>query len=117
MIRGAGAERTGERCIPTITRSSNLAAASPAYRTLVLLATFTGFRRGELFGLRRCDVDFDHHTVTVAVQRQQLANGEHLIGEPKSDAGRRTVAPPPEAWQPLVDHLDRCTGPGGRGLS
>jgi integrase len=111
-IRGAGAERAAERRIPTVDQVFDLAdAVQTRYRALVLLAAFSGLRRGELFGLRRCDVDLDHRTITVAVQRQQLANGEHLIGEPKSDAGRRTVAIPPEAWQPLIDHLDRFTAP------
>jgi integrase len=111
-IRGAGAERAAERRIPTVDQVFDLAdAVQTRYRALVLLAAFSGLRRGELFGLRRCDVDLGHHTITVDVQRQQLANGEHLIGEPKSDAGRRTVAIPPQAWRPLVDHLDRFTAP------
>lgn len=111
-IRGAGAERVAERRIPTVDQVFDLADAVPTrYRALVLLAAFSGLRRGELLGLRRCDVDVGNRTVTVSVQRQQLANGEHLIGEPKSDAGRRTVTLPPEAWQPLVDHLDHFTAP------
>ena len=43
---------------------------------LVLLAAFSGLRRGELFGLRR-HVDRENRTSSVEVQRQQLSNGEH----------------------------------------
>lgn len=58
-----------------------------------------------MFGLRRSDIDLDAQTVTVELQRQQLANGQHVIGPPKSDAGRRTLALPPEAFDALVEHL------------
>jgi integrase len=112
-IRGAGAEHAPERQIPSVEQVFTLAdVVKNRYRALVLLAALSGLRRGELFGLRRGDVDAEHRSVTVAVQRQQLANGEHLIGEPKSGAGKRTVALPPEAWDPLVEHLERFTAEG-----
>ena len=111
-IRGAGAERAPERAIPTIAQVIRLAdAVDPRYRALVLLAAFGGLRRGELFGLRRRHVDVATGTVTVEAQRQQLAHGEHVIGPPKSDAGRRTVAVPPQALEALQDHLQRWTEP------
>ncbi len=86
-------------------------AVRPRYRALVLLAAFSGLRRGELFGLRREHVDLDRGTVTVALQRQQLARGELIVGPPKSDAGRRTVALPAEALASLAAHLAQYTGP------
>ena len=111
-IRGAGAERAPERAIPTIAQVIRLAdAVDPRYRALVLLAAFGGLRRAELFGLRRRHVDVATGTVTVEAQRQQLAHGEHVIGPPKSDAGRRTVAVPPQAHEALQDHLHRWTEP------
>jgi len=70
----------------------------------VLVAAFSG--------LRREHVDLERGTVTVALQRQQLAHGELIVGPPKSDAGHRTVALPKEALDPLAAHLDRFTGPG-----
>lgn len=112
-IRGAGAERAEERRLPTVEQVFDLAAAvKPRYRALVLVAAFSGLRRGELFGLRREHVDLKRGTVTVALQRQQLAHGELIVGPPKSDAGHRTVALPKEALDPLAAHLDRFTGPG-----
>lgn len=53
----------------------------------MLVTAFSGLRRDELFGLRREHVDLERGTVTVAVQRQQLAHGELVVGPPKSDAG------------------------------
>jgi integrase len=45
------------------------------------------------------------------VQRQQLSNGQHLVGPPKSDAGVRTVALPREVVGELADHLASFVGP------
>jgi len=111
-IRGAGAERSSERIIPTVGQVVELAdTVDPRYRALVLLAAYGGLRRGELFGLRRRHIDLARGLVTVEVQRQQLAHGELIIGPPKSDAGRRTVALPPQAIVALQSHLDQWTGP------
>ena len=111
-IRGAGAEPAEEREIPTIPQVYELAnAVEPRYRALVLLAAFGGLRRGELFGLKRAHVDLVQARVSVEVQRQQLADGSHIIGPPKSDAGRRTVSIPAEGLEPLREHLARWTGP------
>ena len=111
-IRGAGAERSPERVIPTIAQVVELAdTVDPRYRALVLLAAYGGLRRGELFGLRRRHVDLTRGLVTVEAQRQQLAHGELIVGPPKSDAGRRTVALPPQAIVAVQSHLDQWTGP------
>ncbi|MEA2826290.1 MAG: hypothetical protein QOG43_729 [Actinomycetota bacterium] len=111
-IRGAGAERSPERIIPTVGQVVDLAdTVDPRYRALVLLAAFGGLRRGELFGLRRRHVDLTRGLVTVEVQRQQLAHGELIVGPPKSEAGRRTVALPPQAIVALQSHIDQWTGP------
>lgn len=110
-MRGAGAEQAEERPLPTIEQVLALAdAVKPRYRALVLVAAFSGLRRGELFGLRREHVDLERGTVTVVLQRQQLAHGELIVGPPKSEAGRRTVALPAGALASLADHLSRFTG-------
>lgn len=112
-IRGAGAERAPERTIPTIPQVLTIAnAVEPRYRALVVLAALGGLRRGELFGLQRRHVDLIAGTVTVEAQRQQLAHGELVVGPPKSQAGRRTVAVPPQAVNALKAHLDSWTAPG-----
>ena len=122
-IRGAGAENAAERKLPTLGQVHELAdRVDPRYRALVLAAAFSGLRRGELFGLRREHIDLDDGTVTVEVQRQQLSNGQHLVGPPKSDAGVRTVALPREVVGELADHLASFVGlgvspSGGRGDS
>jgi integrase len=111
-IRGAGAEHAAERKLPTLDQVYELAdRVKPRYRALVLAAAFSGLRRGELFGLRREHVDLADGTLTVEVQRQQLSNGQHVVGRPKSDAGIRTVALPREVVDALADHLNRYVEP------
>jgi integrase len=94
-IQGAGVEPATERPIPSVGEVYALADAVPGrYRALVLLAAFAGLRKGELFGLTRAHVDLFHRTVTVAVQRQQSRAGAHIVGPPKTEAGKRTLALP-----------------------
>lgn len=102
-----GAERHTEQRFATMAELYELAAAVPErYRALVLTAGFTGLRQGELFALRRGDLDLRVGTVTVRRKRLRLASGEVIEDAPKSDAGRRTVALP----APLVTELERHLG-------
>jgi integrase len=116
-IKGAGVEPCEERSIPTVAEVYALAGVvSARYRALVLLAAFGGLRRGELFGLTRADVDLLHRTVSVRVQRQESKRGGHLVGPPKTAAGRRTLALPAELVPELEDHLVRWAAPELGGL-
>jgi integrase len=51
-------------------------------------AVATGIRQGELLGLRWSDVDLDAARVIV---RHTLRLGVRTLGEPKSDASKRTL--------------------------
>lgn len=111
VIRGAGAERTPERVPPTLVEAHALAdAIEPRWRMLVLLATWSGLRWGELVALRRTSIDTERGRVTVTDQLVETAQGREL-GPPKTDAGRRTVHLPPHLMPELRDHLDRWVGP------
>jgi len=112
-IKGAGIEPADERPIPTVAQARQLAAAiHPRMRCVVLLAAFVGLRKGELLGLRRGDIDLGGNEITVAQQRQLDRNGTHLVGPPKTDAGRRTLAIPAALVDDLRDHLDSYAQPG-----
>jgi len=88
-IRGAGSENAAERKLPTIEQIFELAnAVNQRYRALVLVAAFSGLRRGELFALRRQHVDSEHGTVTVKEQRQ--APTASRSSSDMSGASRRT---------------------------
>jgi integrase len=112
MVKGAGIEPAEERQPPSLAQVYALAdAVQPQFRCLVLLAAFCGLRRGELLALTRRDVDLLHRTVDVRRQRQDLRGGGQLVGPPKTEAGRRTVALPASLVPELEDHLTRWVGP------
>ncbi len=117
VIRDAGVERSPERPVASLAEVDALAdAMGPRLRALVLLATFTRLRLGELLALRRNRVDLLHGTVTVVEQLQELADGSLLIGPPKTDAGQRVVALPKFLSPELEELLARYSAPGPDGL-
>lgn len=112
-IAGGGAERHPEQRSLTMSELLDLVEAVPdRYRALVVTAGLAGLRQGELFALRRRDVDLDEARVTVRRKRLQLASGEVIENEPKSAAGRRTVALPAPVVAELRHHLERFTESG-----
>jgi integrase len=111
-IKGAGSETSPERTVLTMLQVYSLAEAiRPRYRALVLLATFTSLRWGELCGLRQSDIDLAARTVRVECQLTELENGGLSFGPPKTSAGRRTVGFP-ELIAPVVRwHVSCLAGP------
>jgi integrase len=94
-IDGGGVEHHPEQRFASLPELYAVAGGVPSrHRALILTAGFTGLREGELFGLRRRDVDLLHGTITVRRKRLRLASGQIIEDGPKSDAGRRTVALP-----------------------
>jgi integrase len=115
-IRGGGQERASERPMPTT--EEVLAAANaidPRYKALVLLAGFGGLRAGELFGLRRMDVDALHRVVHVRVQATEVG-GFRVVSRPKTDAGIRSIVLPTRIIESLEEHLATYAQPGADGV-
>lgn len=81
-----------------------LAKAVPShYRTAVVVAAHTGLRAGELWALRRDDIDLLRGTISVDETLSEIySDSEHLtaaekglvFGPPKSDAGEREFSCP-----------------------
>jgi integrase len=69
----------------------------------VLLAAYTGMRRGEVLGLRWCDVDMDKAMLRVA-QVTELVGNEVTLKEPKTERSRRTISLPATLVQELRSH-------------
>lgn len=89
----------------TVAEVRALAGAVPArYSAMVLVLAFGGLRFGEATALRRCDVAADGSTVRVERSARNVG-GRWLVGPPKSEAGRRTVALPAWVAEALAEHL------------
>ena len=117
IIKGAGVERSAERPIATIAEVDRLVeAADPRLKALILMATYTSLRLGELSALTRRHLDLDKATVAVVASASDLADGTRIIGDPKSYAGRRTVSVPAAILPTVADHLDEYAEPGRDGL-
>lgn len=68
------------------------ATADRRFHLLWSLLLATGLRRGEALGLRWVDLDLDADAPCVRVrQTVELVDGHVRIGEPKSDAAKRTI--------------------------
>ncbi|WP_329457902.1 tyrosine-type recombinase/integrase [Streptomyces sp. NBC_01497] len=115
-VKGASTTQTPERPTATVQEVYAVAGAiQPRYRALVLLAAFSGLRWGELVGLRRRDLDFQAGTLRVRRNVAELHDGSRLIKEPKSAAGKRTVAIPNVITGELSAHLAVYAEPGADG--
>lgn len=74
------------------------------WRPLLLTAIFQGLRASELRGLRWIDVDFDKREIRV----HQRADRFNEIGQPKSEAGERTIPAPPIVLNTLKEWKLAC---------
>jgi integrase len=113
-IKGAGVERSAERSVASIDQVQALAnAIEPRFGALVLLAAFSGLRFGELSALTRRHIDLEAATVKVEVSAAEVhkANGGRIVGDPKTERSRRTVALPPQVALVLASHLAQYVGP------
>ncbi|MGD9755589.1 MAG: tyrosine-type recombinase/integrase [Acidimicrobiia bacterium] len=106
VLAGAGVERSPERPLLEPGQVIDLAdAVPPRWRAMVLIAGWCGLRFGELAALRRRDVDLLHGTLRVRQALGELSSGELVEKDPKTDAGRRTIAVPAPLLEVLEDHL------------
>src|SRR5262249_10509853 len=69
-----------------------IGAATGKWRPFLLTAIFTGLRASELRGVRWQDIDLKKGELNV----RQRADRYRQIGAPKTEAGERTVPPPPD---------------------
>ena len=109
-VKGAGSEHADERPIATIAEVAALVEAMPErLQLLIPLATWCQLRRGEILGLRRCDVDVVGSMIQIEQSRTFTTGGQSLTKPPKTVAGRRTLSVPAHVTQLLDAHLKRFT--------
>lgn len=107
-IPGAGHLTHAERLPLTVTEVRDLATAMPErYRVAVLIGAWSGLRPGELFALRRRDLDLTAAHLTVRQTLIEISGQALTFGPPKTTAGRRVVALPAFVGDELRVHLAR----------
>lgn len=112
-VHRAGQEPPSVHATASVAELEALTAAMPEHlRLAVLLASWCQLRRGEVLGLRRRDVNLLQGTLSVDVTRGPGMDGLEIVKEPKSKAGRRTLAIPPNVLSVLEHHLDTFTPAG-----
>jgi integrase len=117
VLKGASVDQSSERPVASVAEVLALAdAVASRYRALILTATMTGLRLGELVALRRQHVDLLHLEIIVTEQLHELSDGRQIFGPPKTAAGQRTVAVPPPIVAELEAHLAQFSEPGADGF-
>lgn len=120
QIRGAGNVTRRKHIEPaTLDELVVMVATVPfRYRAMLLLAAWCALRFGELTELRRSDVDLAKGVLKVrrgvtwvTLDDDDLDDEdertEPIVGDPKSEAGKRNVAIPPHVIPALREHLKR----------
>ena len=112
QVRGAGSAASPERPVASIAEVQAAAGAMPErLRLAVLLAAWCQLRRGEVLGLQRQDLDLLHGSLRIERARVVTSDGRALTGPPKTAAGRRAIAVPPNVFPDIEAHLGRFVGP------
>ena len=115
-IKGGATAPSAERPFLSVAEVFRLADAVPArYRVMILLASFTALRFGELAGLQRWDVDLERRTISVRRSVAETRSDGLTVKAPKSAAGVRTVAFPASLTVELAAHLAEYAEPGRTG--
>lgn len=116
-IRGAGSVKSVHKTKPArVAEIEVITAKMPERLQLaVTCASWLAMRLGEIFELRRDDVDLD--AGVVRIRRALVRVGGKLQPDtPKTDAGVRDVAIPPHLIERFRDHLTNHTAAGGDAL-
>ncbi len=116
-IRGAGVTRRRRAIRPASLGelAALVTATQDNLKAAVLLAAWCALRFGEVFELRRSDFELDAGIIHIRPAVVRIDRLE-VVGPPKSEAGVRTVAIPPNVKRALEQHLDSNVGKGRNAL-
>ena len=111
-VKGAGTAKAAERPTASVAEVGAAIDEVPAdRRAAILLAAWCQLRRSEVLGLQRRDVDLLHSEITVSRGLVVDVSYTTTIGDPKSDAGKRTIAVPDNVMPALTEHLEHHVDP------
>jgi len=116
LPRAGSSKRVHQPKPATLSELRVLVAAMPDHLTVAtLLAAWCALRYGEMFELRRKDIDLDAGVLRVR-RGVVWIGGVPQVGPPKSAAGIRDVSIPPHLLDAVHGHLANHCQPGPRGL-
>lgn len=108
---------TSARPIIDINQLIVLATEAPLqYSLAVLIAGICGLRSGEVFGLRRKDIDLTARTITVQQAIVSVPGKGTIIGPPKTRSSVRTISYPDFLQSKFEVHLTHFTDPAASAL-
>lgn len=73
-------------------------------RAVIVVALFTGCRRGEIVGLKWADFDFENQRISVKRSIYKLSDGKAREKEPKSKCSIRTISIPERLCKTLMEY-------------
>lgn len=79
------------------------------YRVLVMIALFTGMRRGEIMGLEWKDIKFKKRTINICRTSQYLPGKGVFTKEPKTELSKRAITIPETIVLLLKDYKQHQT--------
>lgn len=74
------------------------------YRVMVLLAVYTGLRKGEIMGLEWSDIDFDNNKLRVRQSSQYVPGKGTIVKSPKNESSIRIITLPDIAINLLKEY-------------
>ncbi len=122
--RASTAKIKNEQKPSPVDEVATIVDAMPERLRLIVLAAFAGIREGEIFELRRSDLDTSSGTIAVTRKIEKDANPSaagacancgRVIGPPKTAKGTRVVHLPPAFLPLLRAHLLAHTAPAPTG--
>jgi len=84
-----------------------IATEGKSREALNKLAITTSIRKGELFGLKWSDLDWDTHQLNVQRQVQRVPSKGLIFTQPKTEAGRRMIVLGSDTIAGLKEHQKR----------
>lgn len=107
VIRSGGSTKTVHKAQPaTLEELAIIAEHMPdRLRLSVLIAAWCGLRMGEIFELRRGDIDLKARVIRIRRAVARIPGEPPIVGTPKSAAGVRDVSIPPHLLPEFERHL------------
>ena len=80
---------------------------NPFYYRIVFVTVFTGMRKGEIFGLRKTDIDFKNNIININQSLHETNEHGLILGGPKTKTSKRAIAVNEDVIKILKEQIRR----------